>query len=83
MLFSHGGALRLDVECLECELTDLGADDLGTSEVDAESSGLGAYEPVIPGDAKPNPDRAHCTAEKFALGSGRCATDPGMTVAKG
>ena len=24
-------ALRLDVECLECELTDLGADDLGTS----------------------------------------------------
>ncbi len=35
LLFSHGGALRLDVECLECELTDLGADDLGTS-------GLGA-----------------------------------------
>jgi hypothetical protein len=32
LLFSHGGALRLDVECLECELTDLGADDLGTSE---------------------------------------------------
>ena len=31
LLFSHGGALRLDVECLECELTDLGADDLGTS----------------------------------------------------
>ena len=25
LLFSHGGALRLDVECLECELTDLGA----------------------------------------------------------
>ena len=24
LLFSHGGALRLDVECLECELTDLG-----------------------------------------------------------
>ena len=31
LLFNHGGALRLDVECLECELTDLGADDLGTS----------------------------------------------------
>ena len=31
LLFSHGEALRLDVECLECELTDLGADDLGTS----------------------------------------------------
>jgi hypothetical protein len=32
LLFGHGGALRLDVECLECALTDLGADDLGTSE---------------------------------------------------
>jgi len=42
LLFSHGGALRLDVECLECELTDLGDDDLGTSDVGAESSGLGA-----------------------------------------
>ena len=41
LMFSQGGALRLDVECLECELTDLGGDDLGTSEVDAESSGLG------------------------------------------
>ena len=32
LLFSHGGALRLDLECLECELTDLGPDDLGTGE---------------------------------------------------
>src|ERR1017187_4877238 len=32
LMFSQGGALRLDVECLECELADLGADDLGTSE---------------------------------------------------
>jgi hypothetical protein len=39
LLFSHGGALRLDVECLECELTDLGVDDLGE---DTESPGLGA-----------------------------------------
>ncbi len=31
LLFSHGEVLRLDVECLECALTDLGADDLGTS----------------------------------------------------
>ena len=31
LLFSHGGVLRLDVECLECELTDLGTDDLGTA----------------------------------------------------
>jgi hypothetical protein len=41
LLFSHGGALRLDVECLECELADLGADDLGASE-GAEPSGLDA-----------------------------------------
>jgi hypothetical protein len=41
LLFSHGGALRLDVECLECELADLGADDLGTIE-DAEPTGLDA-----------------------------------------
>ena len=32
LMFSQGGALRLDLECLECELTDLGADDLGTSD---------------------------------------------------
>ena len=42
LLFNHGGALRLDVECLECELTDLGSDDLGTSDFGAESSGLEA-----------------------------------------
>ena len=32
LLFGEGKVLRLDLECLECELTDLGADDLGTSE---------------------------------------------------
>jgi Protein of unknown function (DUF2948) len=44
LMFGHGGALRLDVECLECELADLGADDLGTSDVGegAEPSGLDA-----------------------------------------
>ena len=44
LLFSQGGAVRLDVECLECELTDLGADDLGTSELGAgaEPSGWDA-----------------------------------------
>jgi hypothetical protein len=44
LLFGHGGALRLDVECLECELTDLGADDLGTSGLGAgaETSEQGA-----------------------------------------
>ncbi|OAF07796.1 hypothetical protein AYJ54_16995 [Bradyrhizobium centrolobii] len=30
LMFAHGGAIRLDVECLECELTDLGTDELGT-----------------------------------------------------
>lgn len=33
LLFADGGAIRLDVECLECELTDLAPDDLGTGEV--------------------------------------------------
>jgi hypothetical protein len=33
LLFDHGGALRLDVECLECQLTDLGPDDFGTVPV--------------------------------------------------
>ena len=44
LMFSNGGALRLDVECLECELADLGPDDLGTAGAgeDAEPSGLNA-----------------------------------------
>ena len=44
LMFSQGGALRLDVECLECELTDLGADDLAASDLGegAEPSGQGA-----------------------------------------
>jgi len=44
LLFAQGGALRLDVECLECELTDLGADDLGAGDLGegAQSPGLGA-----------------------------------------
>ena len=29
LLFDGRGALRLDVECLECELADLGPDELG------------------------------------------------------
>ena len=32
LLFSHGGVLRLDVECLECELSDLGEEDLGAGD---------------------------------------------------
>jgi len=44
LMFSQGGALRLDVECLECELADLGADDLGTDDLGegAEPSGQDA-----------------------------------------
>jgi len=38
LLFSHGGALRLDVECLECELTDLGPDDLGAGDLGASAA---------------------------------------------
>lgn len=42
LMFSDDGALRLDVECLECELADLGSDDLGTGDIGAEPSGLDA-----------------------------------------
>jgi hypothetical protein len=44
LMFSRGEALRLDVECLECQLSDLGEDDLGTSDPDegAQPSGLDA-----------------------------------------
>jgi Protein of unknown function (DUF2948) len=44
LMFSQGGVLRLDVECLECELADLGVDELGTSDLGAgaEPSGLDA-----------------------------------------
>ena len=44
LMFSQGAALRLDVECLECELTDLGTDDLGASNLGegAEQNGQDA-----------------------------------------
>ena len=38
LMFADGGALRLDVECLECELADLGGDDLGATD-GAETDG--------------------------------------------
>jgi hypothetical protein len=43
LLFGRGGVLRLDLECLECGLTDLGTDDLGVGglDEDAELSGRG------------------------------------------
>ncbi len=42
LLFSGGEALRLDVECLECELSDLGVDDLGAGDL-----GEGAQPPGL------------------------------------
>ena len=39
LMFADGGALRLDVECLECELADLGEDDLGTTDAVEPSVG--------------------------------------------
>ena len=44
LLFGEGGAIRLDVECLECELTDLGPDDLGTADAEPGEGG-GRDEP--------------------------------------
>lgn len=40
LLFSGGGALRLDVECLECELADLGPDDLAAASDGGETPDL-------------------------------------------
>ena len=34
LMFTEGGAIRLDVECLECELTDLGPEDLGAGDIE-------------------------------------------------
>lgn len=50
LLFSGGGALRLDVECLECELADLGPDDLDPDSLeDGPDQGSGIV-PLRPGD---------------------------------
>ena len=42
LLFGEGACLRLDVECLECELTDLATDDLGTGEAGAQELSEGS-----------------------------------------
>jgi len=39
LIFAEGGALRLEVECLECELADLGEDDLA-SGAEAPAAGV-------------------------------------------
>jgi hypothetical protein len=38
LLFASGGVLRLEVECLECELADLGLDDLDADLVDGAAA---------------------------------------------
>lgn len=40
LIFASGGALRLDLECLECELADLGEDDLGATDAAEPPVGL-------------------------------------------
>jgi hypothetical protein len=40
LMFKHGAALRLDLECLECSLTDFGPDALGGGDAEADP-GLG------------------------------------------
>jgi hypothetical protein len=40
LMFADGGALRLDVECLECELADLGEDDLSIVDAPPGDPGL-------------------------------------------
>lgn len=49
LMFSRGEALRLDVECLECELSDLGVRDVGASDS---------------GDGAPSPEEGGSTPEK-------------------
>lgn len=59
LVFAEGGALRLDVECLECELADLGAQDLGTQDLGTEELGtedLGT-EDLADNDAGAGPTR--------------------------
>jgi hypothetical protein len=48
ILFASGGVLRLDVECLECELADLGPDDL-TRDDDGVSGGSSSPPPSLQG----------------------------------
>ena len=60
LLFNHGGALRLDVECLECELTDLGGDDdLGTSDSGCGIVGAGGLK-SLSSRRRPGPISLNC-----------------------
>ena len=48
LMFKHGGALRLDLECLECSLTDLGPDAL---DLATPTRIPGSVDPRVPGAA--------------------------------
>ena len=53
LMFANGGALRLDVECLECELADLGRTISATSEGDDLGEDLGLPSPGAGGSTRP------------------------------
>jgi DUF2948 family protein len=57
LLFAQGGALRLDVECLECELTDLGEEDHSCSRHSGAVRADRARNPEIPGSVASLPPR--------------------------
>jgi hypothetical protein len=42
LMFSGGGALRLDVECIECELADLGEDHFETDDAAGPGNDISA-----------------------------------------
>ena len=67
LLFAQGAALRLDVECLECELTDLGTDDLGRLKRARNRWGWGCEGAgVIPGHrAAMNPESSRFRVWSF------------------
>ncbi len=46
LMFADGAALRLDVECIECELADIGEDALGDDALEAGGGEGGAGDPV-------------------------------------
>jgi hypothetical protein len=46
LMFSGGGALRLDVECIECELADLGEDHFESDEQAGEGADISAESDI-------------------------------------
>ncbi len=46
LMFADGAALRLDVECIECELADIGEDAFGDDALETGGGEGGARNPV-------------------------------------